>query len=59
MLQSLKEVQLVVHHLLVALDALLQDDLNGHLAGRAIGLAHDTVCAGTERSSESILCSIS
>lgn len=58
MLQSLKEVQLVVHHLLVALDALLQNNLNGHLAGRAISLAHDTVCASTEGSSEPVLCSV-
>ena len=53
-LQPLKHRQLVVHHLLVALDVLLEDDLDGDLAGRAFSLANDAICAGTERASESV-----
>jgi hypothetical protein len=37
---------LVVHHRLVALDTLLQDDLDGALAVRPVGLSHDAIGAG-------------
>lgn len=56
--EGLEHLQLVVDHAFVALDILLQDDLDGDLAGGAIGLPHDTIGAGTEGSSEFILRSI-
>lgn len=43
MLQPLQQVQLVVHHLLVAPDVLLQDDLDCHLAILAIRFSDDAV----------------
>lgn len=43
--KALQQVQLVVHHLLVAFDILLEDDLDGDLAGGAFSLADDTVGA--------------
>lgn len=45
MLQILEKIQLVVDHLLVALDILLQNDLDGDLAGRAICFADNAVRA--------------
>lgn len=56
-LQALQEVELVVHHALVALDVLLQDNLDGHLAVRGVGLPNDAIGAGTEGATESVLCS--
>lgn len=44
-LESLEHIQLVVHHALVALDIFLEDNLNSHLAVRAVRLPDDTVCA--------------
>lgn len=53
-LQPLKHLQLVVHHLLISLDISLQDDLDGYLAKRAIGFAHGAIGTGTKGSAESI-----
>ena len=54
-LQALEEVQLVVHHALVAPDVLLQDDLDGDLAFRRVGLADDAIGAGAEGTPELVL----
>lgn len=54
-LEALQHVQLVVDHALIALDVLLQDDLDGDLASRAVGLADDAIRAGTQGSAESVL----
>lgn len=54
-LQALQEVQLVVHHALVALDVLLQDDLDGDLAARRVGLADDAIGAGAEGAAELVV----
>lgn len=54
-LQALQEVQLVVHHALVTLDVLLQDDLDGDLALRRVGLADDAIGAGAEGAAELVL----
>ena len=53
-LEPLEHLELVVYHLLVPLDILLEDDLDGDLAGRALGLADDTVGTGAEGSTESV-----
>ena len=45
MLHPLQHLQLVVDHLLVALDVLLEDDLDGELLAILFGLADDAVCA--------------
>jgi len=58
MLQPLKHVKLVVDHALVALDILLQNDLDSHLARGAIGLPHDAVCACTQSPAEPVLGSL-
>jgi hypothetical protein len=54
MLELLEHLQLIVNHLLVALDIALQDDLDGNLAIGAVGLTDDTIGAGTESSTESV-----
>lgn len=53
-LQALEHVQLVVHHPLVALDILLQDDLDSHLAFWTVGLSDYAVRACAECSPEAI-----
>lgn len=55
MVQGLEHLQLIVDHALVALDVLLEDNLDGHLPRATFGLADDTVCARTEGSAEFIL----
>ena len=54
-LQALKHLQLIVDHLLIALDVLLQDNLHRDLALRAIGLADNAVCARTKGPAEAVL----
>jgi hypothetical protein len=54
-LHPLQHLELVVDHLLVALDILLQDNLHGHLARRPVCLSDDTICSRTERPSKAIL----
>lgn len=51
---ALKHLQLVVYHLLVSLDILLQDNLDGDLALGAISFPHDTIGSGTQRLSEAV-----
>jgi hypothetical protein len=57
-LQPLKHIQLVIHHLLIALDVLLQDDLDGDLARGTLSLADDTIGASAEGSAEPVLGSV-
>jgi hypothetical protein len=51
-LHLLQHFQLVVDHLLVAANILLQDDLDRDLAIRAVGLANDSIGSGAQRLSE-------
>lgn len=51
-LQSLEHLKLVIDHPLVALYILLQDDLDGDFASRALSLAHHAVSASTKGSAE-------
>jgi hypothetical protein len=53
-LHALQHLQLVVHHLLVAADVLLQNNLDGNLALGAVSLADDSIRAGTQRLSEAV-----
>jgi hypothetical protein len=53
-LQSLQHVELVVNHLLVAFDVLLQNDLDGDLAGRALGLTNDAIGTSAEGATEPV-----
>jgi hypothetical protein len=53
-LHALQHLQLIVHHLLISLDILLQDDFDSDLALGAVGLAHDAVCAGAQCLSEAV-----
>lgn len=58
MLELLQHLELVIDHLLVALDISLEDDLYSDLAGRAIGLANNSICSSTEGSTELVLGSV-
>lgn len=51
---ALQHLELVVDHLLVAADILLQDDLDSDLALGTVGLPDDTICPGTQRLSEAV-----
>ena len=53
-LHALQHLQLVVDHLLVPADVLLEDDLDGDLALGAVGLADDAIGSGTQRLSEAV-----
>jgi hypothetical protein len=53
-LHALQHLEFVVDHLLVAADILLQDDLDRDLALRTVGLAHDTICAGSQCLSKAV-----
>ena len=52
--QALEHVELVKYHLLVTLDILFQDDLDGRAARGALGLANDAIGAGAKGATESI-----
>lgn len=54
MLQPLQHVEFVVDHLLVSLDILLQDDLDGDFARRPFGLPYDAIGTSAECATESI-----
>lgn len=54
-LDALEQRELFVHHLLVPLDVLLEDDLDGHLAFRGVGLSDDTIGTGAEGTAELVL----
>jgi hypothetical protein len=51
---ALQHLELVVDHLLISTNVLLQDDLDGDLALRTVSLAHNAICASTERLSEAV-----
>ena len=53
--QPLQHFELVVDHLFVSLDVLLQDYLDGHLASGAVGFANNSIGSSTKSSTESIL----
>lgn len=53
-LQALQHFELIVDHLLIAPDVFLQDDLDGNAAVRAVGLADNSICTGTQSLAESI-----
>jgi hypothetical protein len=57
-LELLQHLELVIDHLLVALDISLEDDLDCDLAGRAVGLTNYSICSGTEGSTELVLGSV-
>ena len=60
MVKGLEHFQLIVDHLLIPTDILLQDNLDGDLSGGGgLGLANDTICSCTEGSSEPVQRSIS
>jgi hypothetical protein len=54
-LEALEHVKLVPYHPLVTFYILLENNLDGDLAHRAVGLAHDAIGAGAKRASESVL----
>ena len=54
MVELLKHFQLIIHHLLVALDILLEYYLDCHLLALNIGLSNYAICASTESSSEPV-----
>lgn len=54
-LQRLKHSELFVDHVLVSLDVLLEDNLDGNPPRGALGLAHDAIGPSAEGSSELVL----
>lgn len=54
MLKSLEHFELIVHHAFVALDILLQNDLDGNLAGLSLRFSDDAICASSKGFAESI-----
>lgn len=54
MLHSLQHLHLIVYHLFIALDILLEDDLDSAFALRAVCLADYAICSCAECLSESI-----
>jgi hypothetical protein len=54
MLHALQHLQLIVHHLLVAADILLQDDLDGDLALGTVSLPDNPICASAQCLSEAV-----
>jgi len=60
MVEGLEHFQLIVDHLLIPTDILLQDNLDGDLSSSGgLGLTDDTICSCTEGSSEPVQSSIS
>jgi len=60
MVEGLEHFQLIVDHLLIPTDILLQNNLDGDLSsGGGLGFADDTICSCTEGSSEPVQSSIS
>ena len=55
MFHSLQQDHLIVHHLLVAFDVLLKNDLDGISLSAAFCFPNDAVCPCTQRPAESIL----
>jgi hypothetical protein len=53
-LHALQHLQLVIDHLLVPADILLQDDLDGDLALGAVSLSYDSISASTQCLSEAV-----
>jgi hypothetical protein len=53
-LHALQHLELVIDHLLVSANILLQDDLDGDLALGAVGLSDDAICTSTQRLSEAV-----
>lgn len=54
MLEFLQHLQLVVHHLFIALDIALQDNLDSDLARGAVSLTDDAIGTSAEGSTESV-----
>lgn len=50
----LQHGKLIVYHLLIALDILLQYDLDGDFSLCAVGLPDDTICPSSQRASHAI-----
>lgn len=49
MMHALEHIKLIIDHLFIALDVLLEYDLDGNLALRTICLSHNAISACTER----------
>lgn len=54
-MEGLQHLQLIVDHLLISADILLQNDFDGdHSGGGGLSLPDNTICSCTKRSSKSI-----
>lgn len=54
-LEALQHLELVVDHLVVAFDVLLQDDLDGAFSLGRVCLSDNAIGTGTERLAEPVL----
>ena len=57
-LKPLEHVELIVNHLLIALDVLLQDDLDSHLARGAVCLTNYSIGTSAKGPTESVFRSV-
>lgn len=55
MVQPLQHLQFIVNHLFVALDILLQDDLDGNFLTLKVCFSNDSVGTSTQGSAELVL----
>ena len=54
-IEPLQHLQLIIDHLFIAFDVLLQDDLDGDLVTLEVCFSDDAICASTECSTEFVL----
>jgi hypothetical protein len=54
MLHALEHLHFVVDHLFVALDVLLEDDLDSAFSQRSVSLTDDAICTSAEGLSEAV-----
>ena len=55
MIQLLEHLQFIIDHLFIALDALLENDLDGAFLASVLGLSNDAICSSSQCPPESIL----
>lgn len=53
-LHPLQHLHLIVNHLLVAFNVLLEYNLHGNLSVRAVCFPYDAICAGAQRLPEAV-----
>lgn len=55
MVEFLKQLEFIIHHLLIAAYIPLENYLDGHFPSGAFGFPNDTICTRTQRPPELVL----